>query len=229
MNVYLAYCSQYLNIIALNENKPFNITKSFDYSKINSVPYFNNKQKLSKQYNETIKRLVNEDCILVLAHDDVVITDKDWINKLHIGLQEYDVVGLAGTSEATIRQPCLWHLMSAREKLTGTVNHVNFADNSTFTTHFGKPGRALILDGLFLAFNPKKIAKQGIEFDETNPCIAHFYDIDFSLTCNKHQLTMGTINIQATHSSPGLKSFSKDWLEGQDWFLNKYSSGGYYI
>ena len=227
MSIYLAYCSQYLNVTTLNESKTFNITKSIDYSKVHSIPYYNNTEKLTKRYNEIIKRLANEDCIVVLVHDDVVITDKDWINKLQLGLQKYDVIGLAGTAEASIRQPCLWHIMGPREKHTGAVTHVNFSDNSTFTTHFGKTGRALILDGLFLAFNPKKLFSKGAMFDESNPCVAHFYDIDFCLTCNKHQLTMGTVNIQATHSSPGLKSFTKDWLDGQDWFLNKYNRGGY--
>ena len=184
MKVYLTYCSQHLNVITLNTNISFNVTKSFDYSKTYPIPYFNNKHKLSKKYNETIKRLANEDCILVLVHDDVVITDKEWINKLHTGLEKYDMVGLAGTAEATISKPCLWHIMGPREKHTGTVNHVNFSDNSTFTTHFGKNGRALILDGLFLAFKPQKFFKQGIMFDESNPCVAHFYDIDFLLICS---------------------------------------------
>ncbi len=230
MTIYLSYCSQYLNIITLSEQKgKYCIINSIDYDKVHARCYFNNKEKLTKRYNEQIKNLSNEDCILVLVHDDVVITDKDWINKLHIGLEKYDVVGLAGTSEASIRQPCLWHIMGPRDKHTGAVNHVNFADNSTYATYFGKPGRALILDGLFLAFNPKKVFKAGALFDETNPCVAHFYDIDFSLTCNKHKLKLGTINIQATHSSPGLKDFTKDWQEGEQWFLNKFNRGGYSI
>lgn len=228
MNVYIGYCSQDLNVITLSERKGnYCIIKSIDYNKVNTVPYFNNKEKLTKRYNEIINRLSEEDCILVLAHDDVVITDKEWIDKLHRGLEKYDVIGLAGTAEAAIRQPCLWHIMGPRDKHTGTVNHVNFADNSTFTTYFGKPGRALILDGLFLAFNPKKIAQSGVQFDETNPCVAHFYDIDFSLACNKHKLKLGTINIQATHSSPGLRDFTQDWKDGEQWFLNKFNRGGY--
>lgn len=228
MNIHIGYCSQDLNVITLSERKgKYCITKSVDYNKVYSIPCFNNKEKLTKRYNEIINRLSNEDCILVLVHDDVVITDREWINKLHQGLEKYDVIGLAGTSEATIRQPCLWHIMGPRDKHTGTVNHVNFADNSTFTTYFGKPGRALILDGLFLAFNPKKIAQSGAKFDETNPCVAHFYDIDFSLTCNKHKLKLGTINIQATHSSPGLRDFTQDWKDGEQWFLNKFNRGGY--
>lgn len=230
MKVYLGYCSQHANILDLNIAKgKYCITESYEYNNVTSIPYYNNKEKLTKRYNEIIDRLSNEDCILVLVHDDVVITDKNWIEKLHNSLEKYDIVGLAGTSEATIRQPCLWHIMGSRDKHTGCVNHVNFADNSVYATNFGKHGRALILDGLFLAFNPKKIAKYGIKFDESNPCIAHFYDIDFSLTCNKHQLRLGTANIQVTHSSPGLREFTQDWKNGEQWFLNKFNRGGYYI
>ena len=110
---------------------------------------------------------------------------------------------------------------------SGTVTHVNLSDNSTFNTHFGKNGRALILDGIFLAFNPKKLFKRGIKFDESNPCIAHFYDIDFSLTCNKNKFKLGTINIEATHCSPGLREYTQDWLKGEAWFLDKFNRGEY--
>ncbi len=230
MKINLGFCTQHRDYQDLVSSKgAYCVYENKHAGKINTVPIFANKEKLSVRYNELIKKFSKEDCILVLTHDDVVITDKDWINKLHIGIEKYDIVGLAGTAEASIRQPCLWHIMGPRDKHTGTVNHVNFADNSIFTTYFGKNGRALILDGLFLAFNPKKIASKGIEFDETNPCIAHFYDIDFSLTCNKHQLKLGTINIQATHSSPGLRDFTQDWKNGEQWFLNKFNRGGYHI
>jgi len=94
-------------------------------------------------------------------------------------------------------------------------------------TNFGTSGRVLILDGLFLAFNPKKISEAGVRFDETCPAKFHFYDIDFSLQCNKAKLKLGTAEIEVVHSSPGLKSFTDEWLAGQKWFLDKANTGKY--
>lgn len=229
MKTYLGFCTQSGTKDALKSKYgKYSILSSEQFSEIDVVsPYYENAKKLPERYNHLINSYKHEDCVLVLTHDDLVITDKNWIDKLHKALEMYDVVGLAGGTNATISRPCLWHVMCSER--SGTVTHVNLSNNSTFNTHFGKNGRVLILDGLFLAFNPKKLFNQGITFDESNPCIAHFYDIDFSLTCNKHQLKLGTVNINATHCSPGLREYTQDWLKGEEWFLNKISSGGYYI
>ena len=55
----------------------------------------------------------------------------------------------------------------------------------------------------------------------------NFYDIDFSLTCNKKKLKLGTTNIDVIHSSPGLRGYNKEWLARETWFLNKFKSGEY--
>jgi GT2 family glycosyltransferase len=226
--MFISFCSQHSGSYDLEHNKgEYNILNSVGIKNHTIVPYFENKVSLPKRYNETIKRLAKEDGILVLAHDDIVITDKNWATKLVKALDTYDVVGLAGGRDITIRQPCLWHLMCNRESHSGAVTHVDTANRSTYKTHFGKPGRVLLLDGLFLAFKIKTIIDAAVKFDETNPCIAHFYDIDFSLACNKAKLKLGTVNIDAIHSSPGLKNFTQEWEEGQHWFINKYNRGEY--
>ena len=227
MKTYLGFCTQSSTKDALkNKYGKYSILDSEQISDIDIVsPYYENTKKLPERYNQLIKSYRHEDCALVLTHDDLVITDKNWISKLHKALETYDIVGLAGGTEATITKPCLWHIMCKNR--SGTVTHVDLSDNSTFNTHFGKNGRALILDGIFLAFNPKKLFKRGIKFDESNPCIAHFYDIDFSLTCNKNKFKLGTINIEATHCSPGLREYTQDWLKGEAWFLDKFNRGEY--
>lgn len=228
MNVNISFCTPSIDETSLESRLgKYNIFNSEQLDKVNVVlPYYENKKKISTRYNAAISNFRHEDSILVLAHDDIVITDKSWIEKLHQALEKYDVVGLAGASRATIKEPALWHIMGDKEYHTGAVYHVS-NENTVYRTYFGKHGRALLLDGLFLAFNPKKIYDKGIAFDETCPSGFHFYDLDFSLTCNKHQLKMGTANISVVHSSPGLKSFSDDWLSGQAWFLDKYTRGQY--
>lgn len=245
MKVHLVACSQHVDLH--NKIGKYNILASglggmvpeLDPTKYTLTVVYNNTKPLPQVYNKMVEHFAttrtseygySDEDILVLVHDDVWI-DERWtlFDKLVKALEQYDIVGLAGGSDAAIRQPCLWHIMCPRETHRGSVSHVNFADNSTYVTNFGPQGRVLILDGLFLAFKPKKIFDLGIKFDETVPCIAHFYDIDFSLTCNKHQLKLGTTNIKVVHSSPGLRSYTKEWLEGQDWFLNKFNRGEYNV
>ena len=231
MKPYLFFCSQ--------EDGPISLAKARGkYHPLNSADIhlagwsggWNNKTPLPLRYNEFVKYLANNPQLgdtLILCHDDIVITDVNWTTKLETALKKYDVVGLAGGSNAAVQPPCLWHIMCPRDSQSGSVTHADFNNNSTFKTHFGKAGRVLILDGLFLAFKVKTIIDAGIKFDESNPCIAHFYDIDFSLTCNKKKLKLGTTNIDVVHSSPGLRSYNKEWLAGEAWFLNKFKSGEY--
>jgi len=226
MNTYIGFCSTSSSYLDLKNRSKFTIVNSENLNNVSvSNGVYNNNVAISKIYNSFIESYKNIDCTLVLVHDDVLITDNNWLTKLQQALEKYDVVGLAGGSNAAIRQPCLWHLMCPRDTHSGTVGHT--IDNKTFKTHFGKTGRVLILDGLFLAFNPKKLFEAGVRFDETCPAKFHFYDIDFSLACNKAKLKLGTINIDVTHASPGLKTFTKEWNEGQEWFLNKFNRGEY--
>jgi hypothetical protein len=222
MNTYIGYCTTASSYLDLTNKNKFTITHSEGLESVTaSSGVFNNKTAIAKVYNSYINSYSNENCVLVLAHDDVVITDKDWVNKLHQSLQKYDIVGLAGGINPKIQAPALWHLMCAKEDLKGSVNHVDFGKNSVFNTHFGKNGRVALLDGLFLAFNPKKIFEAGVKFDETCPSKFHFYDLDFCLQCNKAKLKLGTTNINVIHASPGLQNYSDEFRLGQDWFINK--------
>jgi Glycosyltransferase like family len=227
MNVYISFCSTATSYSDLKKRSKFTILNSERLENVKTANgAFNNKTAIAKVYNSYIDSHKDEDCILVLAHDDVVITDKNWIEKLNQALNQYDVVGLAGGTNAAIREPALWHIMCPKDSLSGDVQHLA-PNGNVFNTHFGKNGRVLLLDGLFLAFNPKKIAATGAKFDETCPAKFHFYDLDFSLTCNKNKLKLGTTNIEVVHSSPGLKSFTDEWLAGQKWFLDKARAGQY--
>ena len=227
MNTYLGFCSAQVDATSLKNRSKYNILESEGIEQVYVLPLYSNTQSIAKCYNTYIKKYSAEDCILVLAHDDVLITDKNWIDKLKQAFKTYDVVGLAGGINPKIQGPALWHLMCSKEDLKGSVNHVDYGNNSTFNTNFGKNGRVALLDGLFLAFNPKKIFEAGVNFDETCPAKFHFYDLDFSLQCNKAKLKLGTTNIGVTHASPGLHSFTDEFKIGQDWFINKARTGQY--
>ncbi len=225
MKTVLGYASSQKNNDEL-ENKygKYCIPKSTRLSEIEAIGVYNNTQSLAKIYNTFI---TEKECITVLTHDDLLIRDEKWIEKVQDALKIYDIVGLAGGSNAKITAPCLWHLMCPSDSLKGCVSHVNENKKGTFVTNFGKQGRVLLLDGLFLAFNAKKLFQTGVRFDETNPAKFHFYDLDFCMTCNSKKLKLGTVYIDSVHNSHGLKSYSDEWLSGQAWFMQKFSDGKY--
>ena len=51
----------------------------------------------------------NMDC-LILVHDDVILENYSE-EKLELLLQNFDVVGVAGTTEVKLQSPALWHIM----------------------------------------------------------------------------------------------------------------------
>ena len=81
------------------------------------------------------------------------------------------------------------------------------------------PQRCLILDGLFLAVKVSSL-KPEVRFDENIPAVAHHYDLDFSLECNKNSVKIGVVDIPIIHSSPGLTNPNKEFYEGQKYFIN---------
>lgn len=225
MKIVLVYASQSEDNKTIHEKYgKYCIVNSERFNEVTCSGTYSNRRSLASVYNSFINE---EDCITVLAHDDLLIRDKNWIEKLGNALEAYDVVGLAGGSEAKIVAPCLWHLMCPRETHKGCVSHVNEDRKGTFVTNFGKQGRVLLLDGVFIAFNTKKIFEAGVKFDETNPAKFHFYDIDFCMSCNSKKLKLGTAYIDVVHNSHGLRNYTEEWKSGQAWFMQKFADGKY--
>lgn len=186
---------------------------------------FNNQKSLAHLYNSYLNPIYS-DMILVFCHDDCVIEDVFFEDKLNEAIKEFDIIGLAGIqAPITIKQPCLWHLMGPPSQYSGAVAH--FTQNQTnerFMTNFGiSPKRCIFVDGVFLAINTEKILQTGLKFDEKNPAKFHFYDLNFCLDANKLGLKIGTWPIWITHKSHGLTHTDPEWLKGQDYFLQKYS------
>jgi len=182
-----------------------------------------NKEALSIVYNRALKSALDNkyDC-LIFVHDDVTLLE-DPIPKLEKLFDEYDIVGVAGTSKIELKSPALWHLMGGGfdgGNLHGKVSHNHNGQISP--TYFGEyPHRVVMIDGVFMALNLKAITESS--FDEENPSSFHFYDINFSCDSHKKGLKLGVGDISIVHESQGLKSFTDDWLSGEKYFLNKYN------
>ena len=182
-----------------------------------------NTSSLAEVYNRAIDLAIEgKKDYLVLCHDDVII-ESDIIYKIQSLLRtEYDVVGVAGTTECKLQEPALWHIMGGGfegGKLHGAVAHGTETQKNM--TAFGTyPRRVVLLDGVFLAIHRRVF--ETVRFDETNPAKFHHYDLDFSLQCHKAGFKLGVSDIMITHASPGLREFTPEFLEGQEWFLSKW-------
>lgn len=186
-----------------------------------------NTKSICEVYNNFIDK--NTDCqddtAIVFVHDDVYINCKDLHSKIEEGFKTYDVLGVAGTLNAQIKEPCLWHIMGEKQYHRGAAAHpINKEPGSLepyYITSFGPmPSRALLIDGVFMAVKPSVLKRT--RFDETNPARFHYYDLDFSLECNKNQFKIGVWDIPIIHMSPGLTNPDGEWKKGQDWFMNKW-------
>ena len=182
----------------------------------------NNKDSLPAVYNKAIDFAIEEQFDnLVLCHDDVII-ESDLVYRLPNIMKEFDIVGVAGTTECKLQEPALWHIMGGgfqSGKLHGAVAHGNEIKKTM--TFFGPyPQRALLLDGVFLSISRKAFLQ--VRFDEANPAKFHFYDLDYSLSCHQAGLKLGVSDIMITHASPGLKEFTEEFNQGQKWFLSKW-------
>jgi hypothetical protein len=213
------------------------IKKIRDFSSINKHSYIferiytENTKGLGENYNDCINHVLknhninNEEftylhpneIIFLFVHDDVSIEDMFLTEKLNKAIEQYDIIGLAGTKHWELKSPAVWN-NSPREKHTGAVAHTK--DGHTWMTSFGVFGKALLIDGLFIAVKGEVFENTPIRFDPQFDF--HFYDLDFCLQAYQQKLQVGTYPIWVTHNSIG------DWTQDQKWhnkendFLNKW-------
>jgi hypothetical protein len=190
------------------------------YSNIETSNSGENVKGLSKYYNECLEKYSDVD-YLVFVHDDVDLLFSDLSYQVYAAMQNYDVAGVAGCVNPKIVEKNLWHWMVDNKiHLRGIAGHP-FDDKSFYVTSFGPtPSRVAILDGVFLAVNVKKLIETGIRFDEQ--FMFHHYDIDFSFSCNKNKLKLGTWPFLINHQSPGLREFNESWNKSNEKFINKW-------
>lgn len=182
----------------------------------------NNTDPLPVVYNKAIDFATEENFdALVLCHDDVII-ESDLPYRLPSIMNNFDIVGVAGTTECKLQEPALWHIMGGGfggGKLHGAVAHGD--ETQKAMTSFGPyPKRVLLLDGVFLCISRKAFTQ--VRFDESNPAGFHFYDLDYSLSCHKAGMKLGVSDIMITHASPGLRDFTEEFRAGERWFLEKW-------
>lgn len=186
--------------------------------------FFNNENGMPMCYNKALHES-NADYIL-FVHDDVFLNDVFLIEKLEKAFNKFDVVGLAGSSNFSIeRTPICWH-NSPKESWSGAVLHpmVDKHDDKFIMTTFGEtPKQVVIVDGLFIAINRKKVIEANVRFNEAFDF--HFYDTAFCIDATLAKLSIGTVPILCTHMSHGGGIKTPEYAQLQKKFINIYKRG----
>ena len=149
-------------------------------ARLNTNFTFENKRGLPDIYNEGIQAARDSD-VLVFMHDDVWLQDFFFVDRVVEGLQNYDVIGLAGCTKRRHRQ-ANWAFEAGGGKeldfegLSGVIGDGN--DPLGPPTLFGPvPAECESLDGVFLAAKKQTLLRHQVLFDPR--FTFHFYDMDF--------------------------------------------------
>jgi hypothetical protein len=117
--------------------------------------FFRNSSGLPICYNQAIRESADPDQVIVFVHDDVHFLDFFWMDHLMIGLQTFDIVGVAGNRRRVPHQPS-WAFINdkfswdAASYLSGIVGHGKSLPVSV--SIYGPPlQQCLLLDGVLLA------------------------------------------------------------------------------
>ena len=201
------------------------LVKMGDDVKIDVVE--NNTEPLSVVYNRFLTP-ERKDYIVVFVHDDLFISDYgNFGEKCREACKLYDVFGVAGGFgglEITPEKPALWHLIS--KKHAGFAGHYDEASidkrnpyTKCWVTTFGlSPQPVTLIDGAFLGVNVERVLDSGVRFDEECPAKFHFYDLLFCINAKRKGLKLGVFPFNTFHQSPGLKSFTDEFVKGDQYF-----------
>jgi hypothetical protein len=188
------------------------------------VVYPDNSTGLGEIYNRAIDDCAGHPRILVFVHDDCLIADYFWADRVREGLETFDVVGVVGNRRRVARQPT-WIILdpSGRQddyaNLSGAIGQGMRFPPERFDV-FG-PARAecKLLDGVFLASCSETLHKSALRFDPAFHF--HFYDMDFCRSAERLNCRMGTIRLSIVHASEG--SLNDAWMNAYRAYLEKWT------
>lgn len=179
----------------------------------------NNTEGLCKVYNRYLTEEYRNKFV-IFVHDDVLINDLFFEEKVLFAFERYDIIGLAGSRSCDLSsEHPAWHTMTKREDMVGEVAHSR--QGKVWTTIFGPTeSRALVLDGLFIGVNVNAALENGLTFDERFSF--HHYDITFSLRANDLKIKAGVFPMSVIHYGLGDSMNSNEWKESAKTFKELY-------
>ena len=178
---------------------------------------FLNKCALPEIYNAHISDKNSSDT-LVFIHDDVWIDDYFLADRVIDGLQNYDVIGVAGNRRRVDYQS-MWAYVDTkqdRDNVSGAIAHGKepFGNIAFFGV---VPADCELLDGVFLAAKTTRLKNNKVFFDPRFDF--HLYDMDFCRTARQSGLRLGTWPIALTHQGTGS---NKGWSEMYRIYIQKW-------
>lgn len=175
-----------------------------------------------------------KDWIVCFIHDDLILEDINFLEKLHKAHKEADVVGLAGATELELpfklSKRSTWNEMASvtkdltgipRKSMSGFVAHQN--GDRVWGTSFGESGQyCRLIDGLFMSFDIEKCVEQDFSFDTRFSF--HHYDISACIKAQQKGLKIKTAPIHVIHK--GMGDLDKSWVESHKQFVAVYDRFG---
>lgn len=186
-------------------------------ARLTSFIAFENRRPLPEVFNARITTPKSPN-ILVFMHDDVWIDDHFLADRVIDGLNQYDVIGVAGNRNREKNQPAWPCKPLINGKLTWD-DKINLSGGIAHGTQpsgrisfFGAaPAECELLDGVFLAAKKSTLTEQAVMFDPKFDF--HFYDMDFCRSARVKGLRLGTWLISLTHESRGGGYNSQSWRD----------------
>lgn len=191
----------------------------------------NNTNTLGHHFNRVIERSLDDDCMMVFIHDDVLLVDWYWPYRLYDAIQKFNIVGMAGSTRRWPNQGA-WGFLGFDENgqrvgipdttvASGFVAHGETAwpPNRGFA-YFGHPEQPVVLmDGLLLATH-SSVFRTGLRFDPQFGY--HMFDLDFCRSAEKLGLTMGTAALAVMHRGLGTGYGSDEYWADYEKYCAKW-------
>ena len=183
--------------------------QSYYPNNVESIIYPDNSLGLPLIYNNEIEKSIDDPAILVFVHDDVMLLDYHWADRIREGLEKYDVIGVAGSKRRIPYQPGWAHkgidgnnlVWEDDIHLSGIVAHDDTWPPKIISVYGPINQKVVQLDGVLLAAKSDTLLRNNIRFDPT--FTFHFYDLDFSRTCDTNGLSLGVISLALSHGGKG--------------------------
>ncbi|MDR2925191.1 MAG: glycosyltransferase family protein [Azoarcus sp.] len=158
---------------------------------------------LAEGYNRGLRRARGD--IVIFSHDDILILDPDFAQKISRRMRDFDILGFAGTRRCT--SPFWWH--AGVPLASGAIASIRSVDNvitivmSTWNTSpWPVVDNIQAIDGLCMI--ARRDAAEEIGFDEKTFDGFHLYDLDFSFSAYLAGKKLGVCcDIPVIHASEG--------------------------
>ncbi|MDR2014258.1 MAG: glycosyltransferase family protein [Azoarcus sp.] len=189
---------------------------------LNGVPHeiigIHDARSLAEGYNRGLRRSQGD--IVVFSHDDILILDSDFGQKISCRLRDFDILGFAGTRRVVAE---IWW-QSGFPWASGVVAHTHIQERKISLSVWNAEPWPVVdgiqcIDGLCI-MTRREVAEE-IGFDEATFDGFHLYDHDFSFSAYRAGKKIGVCcDIPVIHASMG--SYDKEHTRYGHLFIEKH-------